>query len=344
MESQYKISVIVPVYNVEKYLDRCLLSICNQTYKNIEIILVDDGSTDTSGAKCEEWRVKDDRIKVVHKKNAGLGYARNTGLDNAVGDYIAYVDSDDYIVEDTFERVIRRIEETKADVCYFGCIDVWEGRQEYGKAPEKLLYKGQETFNYVKEILGPSAKSTEYLFGGVSAWSGITKKSLIDEAGIRFPSERECLCEDIFYNLQVCLQAKIIAIEPSCLYCYWHNDNTLTTSYRENRFEAALRMYNDLQKMFITKMDDSELVERLCRSLMQNLIVCLKQEVIYCNKNGFTHMYKKIKDICENEVVQVVLRKYPINSMPVKQKLLFKEMLNNHIFRVIILVRIKTFR
>ena len=89
------VSVVVPVYNVENYLNRCLDSIVSQTYKNIEVILVDDGSTDMSSSMCDEWRYRDNRIKVVHKKNAGLGEARNSGIENATGKYICFVDSDD---------------------------------------------------------------------------------------------------------------------------------------------------------------------------------------------------------------------------------------------------------
>ena len=91
------VSVVVPVYNVENYLNRCLDSIVSQTYKNIEVILVDDGSTDMSSSMCDEWRYRDNRIKVVNKKNAGLGEARNSGIENATGKYICFVDSDDYI-------------------------------------------------------------------------------------------------------------------------------------------------------------------------------------------------------------------------------------------------------
>ena len=89
------VSVIVPIYNVEKYLDRCISSIINQTYKNLEIILVDDGSTDKSGAICDNYKIKDCRIKVIHKQNGGLGYARNSGLDVATGQYVTFIDGDD---------------------------------------------------------------------------------------------------------------------------------------------------------------------------------------------------------------------------------------------------------
>ena len=102
-----KISVIVPVYNVEEYLDECLVSIVNQTYKNLEILVIDDGSTDNSGKMCDEWATKDKRIKVFHKENGGLSSARNVGLKHATGKWISFVDSDDFIDTTMYEELIK---------------------------------------------------------------------------------------------------------------------------------------------------------------------------------------------------------------------------------------------
>ena len=101
-----KISIIVPIYNVEKYLDRCIESIVGQTYKNLEIILIDDGSPDNCPQMCDEWAKKDDRIKVVHKENGGVSLARNKGMDIATGTYIGFVDSDDYIDKNMYEKLM----------------------------------------------------------------------------------------------------------------------------------------------------------------------------------------------------------------------------------------------
>ena len=110
------ISVIVPIYNVEKYIDKCLNSIVNQTYKNIEIILIDDGSTDTSVLKCNNWEKKDNRIKVIHKKNEGLAQARNTGISYATGNYITFIDSDDYIDSKMLEKLYNAINKTNSEI------------------------------------------------------------------------------------------------------------------------------------------------------------------------------------------------------------------------------------
>lgn len=114
------VTVIVPVYNVEKYLDRCVKSIVRQTYKDLEIILIDDGSPDRCPEMCDAWKLKDSRIKVIHKKNAGLGYARNTGIDNATGKYLCFVDSDDYIAPDTIEKAYYCAVQYNADIVSYG--------------------------------------------------------------------------------------------------------------------------------------------------------------------------------------------------------------------------------
>ena len=110
------ISVIVPIYNVEQYLDRCVKSIVEQTYTNLEIILVDDGSPDNCGAMCDSWAARDNRIKVIHKENGGLSDTRNAGLGIATGDFISFIDSDDWIESAFYEKLLTAIRESNAEV------------------------------------------------------------------------------------------------------------------------------------------------------------------------------------------------------------------------------------
>lgn len=124
-----KISIIVPVYNVERYIERCVESICQQTYTNTEIILVDDGSTDSSGKICDEIAVKDPRIRVIHQQNSGLSAARNAGLAVAKGEYIAFVDSDDYIAQEMYSVMIENME--KYDLDIIGCTSFRDKGEKY---------------------------------------------------------------------------------------------------------------------------------------------------------------------------------------------------------------------
>ena len=140
-----KISVIVPVYKVEKYLNRCVQSIASQTYENLEIILVDDGSPDNCGVLCDEWVQKDSRIKVVHKENGGLSSARNAGVAVATGAYVGFVDSDDYIHPQMYEKLYEALVENGADISICGCDYV----------DEELIFMN-EAFLKLKHIKEPA--------------------------------------------------------------------------------------------------------------------------------------------------------------------------------------------
>ena len=124
------VSIVVPVYNVDKYLDKCVNSIINQKYKNLEIILVDDGSTDESGKKCDLWAEKDNRIRVIHKENGGLSDARNVGIDNSKGYYISFIDSDDFIENDMIEVLLKEIKENNCDISICGYYKTYVDKDE----------------------------------------------------------------------------------------------------------------------------------------------------------------------------------------------------------------------
>ena len=145
------VSVVVPIYNVEKYLDRCINSIASQTYSNLEIILVDDGSPDNCPSICDEWAKKDSRIVVIHKDNQGLGMARNTGIDNATGKYIFFFDSDDYVDVSIIEKCVNSAIEYGSEVVVFGRNDVYDDGKispysiKTQKKQDKLLFRSFES-------------------------------------------------------------------------------------------------------------------------------------------------------------------------------------------------------
>lgn len=141
------VTIVLPIYNVEKYLNRCINSIVNQTYKNLEIILVDDGSPDKCPEMCDEWEKKDTRIKVIHKQNEGLGMARNTGIENATGDYICFFDSDDYLELTAIEKLYKLAEKTDPDIVTYGYSKVNDSGNIYEKSipnVKKITYEKKE--------------------------------------------------------------------------------------------------------------------------------------------------------------------------------------------------------
>lgn len=203
------ISIIVPVYNVESYLDRCMESILKQTYKRLEIILVDDGSTDSSGEKCDAYAKLDGRIKVIHKENGGLSDARNAGLKLATGAYIGYVDSDDWIEPDMYERLYDACVENCASLAVCRYFSEYQNRTESGGTGRTVPLTREELLKIY--ISGHD----EYVIYN-SVWSKLFKRELV--ADMIFPKGRNS--EDIMYTTRAfCRLEKAVYIDR-CLYHY----------------------------------------------------------------------------------------------------------------------------
>lgn len=320
------VSVIIPVYNVEVYLERCLESVTGQSYANLQIILVDDGSTDQSGRICERWAESDDRICLIRKANAGLGMARNTGLEHAAGEYIAFVDSDDYAEPQMVELLLRTMKEHNGKVCFGGCIDVSQsGERTYGRPPEKLVYDGAgEIITFMESILGEPPEKTEHCFTGLSAWGNLYAAPLFKDQTLRFLKEQDVLSEDLFFNLKICKMVDRVIISPHCLYNYCANQGSLTTRYRGDRFEASKKVKNRLE----LELEDEltaypSLRMRIDRNYMNYLIVCMKQEVLYRKQFGKRICLQRLKEMAEDEMTREILHRYPVSRMKVQQRVLF---------------------
>ena len=209
MKEQKLISVVMPVYNVEKYLREALDSIVNQSYRNLQIILVDDGSTDHSGIICDEYAAVDDRITVIHQNNAGAGAAKNTGLDHIKGEYLSIIDSDDYIEPDMFEKMIGYMESYQADVVQCLFRNVFVNR----KVDRQYLIKSKD----VRKI-SRNKFLNEYLYDWKYAIfaNKVFKSSLLK--AIRFPVGRKI--DDEFFTYKLICNAEYIVNTKDVLYNY----------------------------------------------------------------------------------------------------------------------------
>ena len=209
------ISVIVPVYNVEKYLERCVKSIAAQTYKDLEILLIDDGSTDKSGEMCDAFQQTDSRIKAFHKQNGGLSDARNYGIEHSAGEFISFVDSDDYIDEKMLETLHRLITENDADLAVCSAMDVFEGK-------EVTQVKEIKEFNLNK------VESYKYMLRGdgiPSACNKLYKRQTV--GNVRFPVGK--LYEDGFFTPQILKKVEKTAVTSKPLYYYFRRADSITT-------------------------------------------------------------------------------------------------------------------
>ncbi|WP_312336631.1 glycosyltransferase family 2 protein [Anaerospora hongkongensis] len=224
------ISIIVPVYKVEKYLHKCINSILTQTFKDFELILVNDGSPDNCGTICDEYSQKDHRVVVIHKKNGGLSDARNAGLDIARGKYIGFVDSDDYIEKDMYELLYTNIIEVDADISICGIFHC------YGN-------KIKKTTTTIKRVCDQIESIEEVLSGknvGVHACSKLYKKFLFDNA--RYPVGH--IIEDAFIVLDLLSQVKKVVIDSTPKYYYFHRENSITMSAFSEKDYDLLDSYN----------------------------------------------------------------------------------------------------
>lgn len=300
MES--KVSVVVPVYNVEKYLDRCLNSIVNQTYHNLEIILVDDGSPDRCPEMCEEWAKKDNRIKMIHKENAGLGMARNTGIENATGDYILFVDSDDFIELNTVEQAYKLAIKEKADIVYYGYKDVdASGKVINENKPEieKCIYRQEEVCEEIlPELLMSDYSKPKKSNLMLSACTALFSLEMIRRVDWRFVSERKIISEDVYSLMELFINVKSVAVLSESLYCYCQNETSLTRIYRRDRYEGIKYFYDESIKLCEAYRYSTQVKERLSNVYLSYVIAALK--LIMLSEMNYYNKLSAIKEILED--------------------------------------------
>ena len=235
------VSVIIPVYKVEKYLDRCVESVVNQTYKNLEIILVDDGSPDNCPQMCDAWAQKDARIKVIHKENAGLGMARNSGLEMATGEFIMFIDSDDWISERAAEVFLQRLLADGTDMAVCHIYYAYDGDRideaVFTKWMTDTVVRGNELFNF------RDGKNWS-----VSAWNKMYKRGVL--SGIKYPILK---CgEDLWVYPQIVNNCNKVSLISEPLVFYYQRAESITNSMTEERrideLTATLNMLKALCK------------------------------------------------------------------------------------------------
>lgn len=224
-----KISIIVPVYKTQDYIDRCIKSIIGQSYTDFELILVDDGSPDKAGTICDEYAGKDNRIKVIHQKNSGQSVARNNALKVATGDYYCFIDSDDYVADNLLERLYSLITEKDADI---SLVSYQTFTGEIAEADSKISpdIVTYSNTNMIKNI--HMVKDELY----VVMWGKLFKKELFE--GIRFPEGR--ICEDLHVLYRIYDKAKISVFSDEKLY-YYYRGNVSSSTYSINK-----KFYDDV--------------------------------------------------------------------------------------------------
>ena len=323
-----KVSVVIPVYNTEKYLKQCIDSITSQTLREIEIIIIDDGSREECARLCDEFAANDARIKVIHKENEGQGIARNHGIEAASGEYIGFVDSDDYVDVQMYEALYAAAQKHDADIVMSGVSFVGGNTfSKEGEFVEKDYFNEETVFENedVKQVLlgvvGANPSESDDSRYGVSVWKNIFKRSLILDKKIEFVSERKIISEDAVFVVDFLRHTTKAVGIPGAFYRYRRNDESFSKAYRSDRFEKVLIFIAEIEeriKDVVTKDEYDLYLKRLIQGYAR--IVC-SQEIMYAyeNKIRYKDLRSRLKMICENKLVSDTLRTYPWYKLPKKQ-------------------------
>ncbi len=337
------ISVIVPIYNVERYLRQCLDSIRDQTYRDLEVILVDDCSPDGSAAICREYVEADSRFRMIRTpKNSGLSAARNAGIEVATGDWIAYIDSDDDIDRDYFERLLKRAEETGADVvrCTF------DRFSSSGPIPTPIDFSDDKVIDDPKVLnrlalrlfSAPTPGSSDPdIVTGCSVWMTLYHRRFTHELGMRFPHDRTFTSEDVIFNFGVWRAAQKLTIMKRPMYHYRENDSSLTRALKPDCIERVVRFCNFGEKMVREAGYSEDDVLYVKGYAIEIFRAYLKQMVLSTMPRR--ELYRWLKEQAENPYIKDIYAKYPWRDLPLKYRSGFQAFAEKHPRRLSLLIK-----
>ena len=237
-----KLSIIIPIYNVEKYIPQCLDSILNQSFKDLEVICVNDGSSDDSLSVLQSYKAKDDRVLIIDKKNEGSGVARNTALAIAKGDYVYFVDGDDWLEDGALEKIVARADELNTDILIFSGLSYYNGKGQNGaysknKLPQKYFDKVLSSNDIKKDIFKfPS-----------TAWTKLYKRDFLIRNNIKFQNIKVGQDQLPFFHSMI--KAERIAILPENLYCYRKNRKGAVTSVKKKKNFSPIYVFYGIEEM-----------------------------------------------------------------------------------------------
>lgn len=318
------VTVIVPVYKTEKYLDRCVESIVNQTYQNLEIILVDDGSPDNCPQMCDAWAQKDPRIRVIHKTNEGQGIARNAGLKQTNGEYVYFVDSDDYIALDTIEKAYGLAVQEKAEIVIFGFYNVnAEGTVCSSFVPAQVpTFRGEAVREaFLADLIAIDPKGNGERKFYLSACMTLFSMKLIRKINWHFVSERVIISEENYSVPELLRYAQSVAVLPESLYFYCENAASFSRKYMPGRYKKIAFFYEACLELCDRLGYGDEIKRRFARPYIDFTIAAMKQTMASSQKVGTK--IQEISEVLRDPLLQKVLEEQNADRVNWKQKSLF---------------------
>lgn len=328
MDSQVnlKYSIVVPTYNVEKFIGKCIDSLINQTYKNLEIILVDDGSKDSSGTICDEYAQKDTRIKVIHKVNAGLGMARNTGLENTTGDYIAFIDGDDIIDLRTIEIANSYLSKKKYDVFNYDASSFFDEKEIIRPkiSNKSFEYLDDDVQNVALPKMIYRLNEANGLNG--SACTKLYSIKLLREIGFKYVSERKFISEDYYSNLLLYKHVKSIISIPEAFYFYRQNNTTsLTSIFRNDRYDKNCYQYYESIKLAKEYNYNNKVIDNLCFQYFNNMLGTF-EGILNCTSLSKKEKKKEIYRIIKDKDFNYIVNQLKLTNEPLYKKILVRSL------------------
>lgn len=330
-----KISIIVPCYNVERFLSRCMDTLLSQSLKEIEIILVDDGSPDDVPRLCDEWAARDERIRVIHKQNAGLGFARNSGLDIATGEYVAFVDSDDYVDVNMYQVLYDEALNNQADAVFCGF--KWEIQKNYWKdsheVSTKEIWTGKDTNDFMLDMIACAPYVKQERRYQMSVWHAIYRRNIIENYKLRFESERVVASEDLPFQVDFLLRANNVVYLPQSFYYYCLNDSSLSATYMPEKYER----FKFLHSLLLSKMNnDSDAILRIDRML----IGFSRGHLLRLFKNSRNDKQLILNRIIHDKIWREIENRYKLSFLPFYSRLFYWLQINKMTQLLILYIRL----
>lgn len=331
--------MVVPVYGVEEYLGRCLESLLGQSLRDIEVVLVDDGSPDRCPELCDEWARRDPRVKVVHKANQGLGMACNSGMDAATSRYVAFCDSDDWVDRDMYAVLYETAVSEGADAVYSGLKRVNGKGDVLGYMPhpqESRVYECDNVRSLLCDMI--CQEPGKYPDHGiqVSAKTVLYDLDFLRRNGLRFVSEREYPSEDLVFNASVLAKARKAVVLDRTFYNYFVNDDSITTTLKVGHFDGVTRSANLIEKSVTEFLGKGNVPEDLKTRLGRFIIGECRSQARMIINSGETGERKRelLRELSRNEVLRQTLVSYPLHLMPLKQRLVL-ELIRGNRYRLL---------
>lgn len=333
-----KISIVVPVYNVEKYIHRCMNSLLAQTLNDIEIILIDDGSPDGCPQICDDYAKQDSRVKVIHKKNGGLGYARNSGITAATGSYIAFVDSDDYVHEKMYETLYNNACEKNYDVVYCGLRrEIANGiyiNRACVTAPASFIGKN-EVINVMLDFIASAPNVAEERKYEMSVWHSIYKNDIIQQHQLSFYSEREYASEDLPFQVDFLKHAHSVLFIPDIFYTYCFNEGSLTTTFSNEKYPRFKKLYQLLQRQAKDYDKDCLRVNRFFIGYARSHIFNIVAAQISAKEK-----FNLIAEICEDAIWDKIGSEYSDSYLKSYQRMIYNATRKKQITKLYLLSKL----